>query len=299
VADVKGWGELLSGIGTIILSSTAVFAFFSYWREIKRERLKWLQQLYEKFYNQKRYKPVRQRIDFDDLDDLLLLLHKTRDLAKPPSLEDRNKIDEFTDYLNFFEWIAFLKSDKQLSFKNLDVMFNYYLTRTLEIDAKHSGKLVKYLIENGYEKFVELLSKHYAPKTADLFVYGTLKKGGDLHRELVQRGASFCGEAKIAGRLFQIAGEPYPGAIASDAGKQVCGEMYRLKDPLRALWAIDLVEECDQGLYERKLVDVTLEDGQIVKGWSYFYSQPLGDSVEIADGRFSVHGAGRKAAQGA
>jgi hypothetical protein len=76
VNNLKDTAELLTGVGTIVLSSTAIFAFFSYRRQIKREGIKWLQQLYEQFYNQNRYKPVRQRIDFDDLDDLIPLLYR-------------------------------------------------------------------------------------------------------------------------------------------------------------------------------------------------------------------------------
>jgi hypothetical protein len=73
---LKDLGEFLTGVGTMILCSTALLAFLGYRRQINRQKLRWLQQLYEKFYNQKRYKPVRQRIDFDDLDDLLPLLQK-------------------------------------------------------------------------------------------------------------------------------------------------------------------------------------------------------------------------------
>src|ERR1700704_2964424 len=198
---LKDLGEFLTGVGTIVLCSTALLAFLGYRRQIKREKLRWLQQLYEKFYNQKRYKPVRQRIDFDDLDDLLPLLRKTKDMIQRPSPEERNKIDEFTDYLNFFEWIAFLESVRQLRFKQLNVMFNYYLVRILEIDDRHSGRIIRYISDNGYEQFLELLRKHYAPKTTNLFVYGTLKIGGKLHSELEACKASLLGNGRIQGKV--------------------------------------------------------------------------------------------------
>lgn len=285
--NLKDTAELLTGIGTVVLSSTAIFAFFSYRRQIKRERIKWLQQLYEQFYNQSRYKPVRQRIDFDDLDDLLPLLYQTQAMGQRPTREDCNKIDEFTDYLNFFEWIAFLESINELSFKHIDVMFNYYLKRILEVDDKHGGKLLTYINASGYEKFVGLLGKHYAPKTINLFVYGTLKMGGELHEELRMRNACFLGNARIKGKLYQIAGESYPGAITTVSEDYVVGEVYEVKNPLTVLCKIDHVEGCDEGLFERKLVDAWL-GGKKIKAWSYFYLKPLDKSVQIESGFFST-----------
>jgi gamma-glutamylcyclotransferase (GGCT)/AIG2-like uncharacterized protein YtfP len=279
--------ELLTAVGTIVLSSTAIFAFFSYRRQNKREKLRWLQQLYEQFYNQNRYKPVRQRIDFDDLDDLLPLLYQTQTMSQSPTPEDRNKIDEFTDYLNFFEWIAFLESKNALSYKDIDVMFNYYLKRILQIDNKHGGRPLDYIIDSGYEKFVGLLRKHYAPKTSNLFVYGTLKMGGELHGELSMRNARFLGNARIKGKLFRIAGESYPAAVAAVSEDYVAGEVYQLPDPLIALWKIDRVEECDKGLFRRELVDAWL-DGKKIKAWSYFYLRPLDKSAQIEGGFFST-----------
>ena len=144
-----------------------------------------------------------------------------------------------------------------------------------------------YIIESGYEKFVGLLRKHYAPKTINLFVYGTLKVGGELHEELSTWKACFLGNARIKGKLFQIADESYPGAITTVSEDYVVGEVYQVKDPLTALRKIDHAEGCDEGLFERKLVDAWL-DGKKIKAWSYFYLKPLDKSVQIESGFFST-----------
>jgi hypothetical protein len=153
--------QFLPEIGTAVGLITAALAYRNYHKQTKLERLKWLQQLYESFYKDNRYRPMRQRIDFDDLDDLLPLLRKNETRSEKLSQAQRDQLDEFTDYLNFFEWIAFLEHKGQLPFKDLDVMFNYYLCRIVQIDKQHQNKISKYIKENGYEQFLRLLTDRY------------------------------------------------------------------------------------------------------------------------------------------
>jgi len=51
------------------------------------------------------------------------------------------------------------------------------------------------------------------PQIAKLFVYGTLRRGFELHSYLRRQSARFLGEGIIGGRLYDL-GE-YPGAIPS------------------------------------------------------------------------------------
>ncbi len=118
-----------------------------------------------------------------------------------------------------------------------------------------------------------------------LFVYGTLKRGGEFHSELTER-AHFVGAAKIQGKLFRIQGESYPGAIQTDSMEYIHGELYELAEP-EMLAKIDDLEECDRGLFTRKLVDAWIGKKK-VKAWAYFYAKPTQKTSQIVSGHFPV-----------
>jgi hypothetical protein len=153
-------GQFLSGIGIFFLLITAWIAYKNYVYHTQLERLKWLQQLFESFYTNDRYKAVRQQIDFDDMEGLLALLQRSDTQPTELRREERVQVDLFTDYLNFFEWIAFLEGKEQLTFDDVDAMFNYYLKRLLQID--HDHRLRRYIRDNGFERLHRLLNR-YAP----------------------------------------------------------------------------------------------------------------------------------------
>ena len=96
----------------------------------------------EKFYEEATLKQLR-----DDLD----CLKDSDSVNEVVTRED----SAFTDYLNFFEFIAFLKSSKQLKDSEIDVLFGYYL------DCLNRHERVKLYIsnpKNGYEGLAELLT---------------------------------------------------------------------------------------------------------------------------------------------
>ncbi|HXB21247.1 MAG TPA: hypothetical protein VNV88_07700 [Candidatus Solibacter sp.] len=156
--DWIAFGQVLTGAGTLALFITALIAYKSYAHQNNLERLKWLQQLYDSFYNQDRYKSVRQKIDFNDVEGLFSLLLRSNTEPQSMRFEERKQLDEFTDYLNFFEWIAFLESKGQLSFEDVDSMFNYYLKRVMQVDQDQQFR--KYIQHAGYEKLHKLLNRY-------------------------------------------------------------------------------------------------------------------------------------------
>jgi hypothetical protein len=158
IKDIGAIGQLLSGVGALILAGAALWARKSYRHQVNLEQMKWLQQLYDSFYNSERYKAVRQLIDFDDLGATLELLRRADADSGRLSLPERTQVDQFTDYLNFFEWIAFLEKEGQLTFEQLDAMFKYYLTRFLQVDKNR--QLRKYIQEKGYEQLHRLLNRY-------------------------------------------------------------------------------------------------------------------------------------------
>src|ERR1700691_4077663 len=83
------------------------------------------------------------------------------------------------------------------------------------------------------------------PVTSDrLFVYGTLMRGFDHPMaKLLSRSADFIGEASCHGRLYRV--KQYPGLVLSDdASDAVCGEVYRLRQPIELLREFDMYEAC-------------------------------------------------------
>ncbi len=160
VRDLGAIGQFLSGLGVIFLLITALVAYKNYTYHTQLERLEWLQQLFESFYNSDRYKSVRQQIDFDDVTILLSLLRRSESEPKELRTEERVQVDLFTDYLNFFEWIAFLESKEQLNFEDVDAMSNYYLKRLLQVDKDR--QLRRYIRDKGFERLHRLLNR-YSP----------------------------------------------------------------------------------------------------------------------------------------
>ena len=163
IRDLGPLGQFLSGLGAIGLAGLAFWARQSYRRQVNLEQMRWLQQLYDSFFNSDRYRAVRQVIDFDDLDQTLELLRRGDSNPYQLSLPERTQLDQFTDYLNFFEWVAFLEEEGQLTFEQVDVMFKYYLTRLLEIDKNR--QLRKYIQSHSYEQLDRLLDRYEQDKT--------------------------------------------------------------------------------------------------------------------------------------
>ena len=128
----------ISAVGTVL---AAGFAAFVYHRNSTFERAKWASSLYDKFYEGTNLKQVRNKLDCltdsDSVNEIVI----------------REEAD-FTDYLNFFEFIAFLKISKQLKNSEIEALFGYYL------DCLNRHNLVKQYIsnpENGYEGLAKLL----------------------------------------------------------------------------------------------------------------------------------------------
>jgi gamma-glutamylcyclotransferase (GGCT)/AIG2-like uncharacterized protein YtfP len=124
-----------------------------------------------------------------------------------------------------------------------------------------------------------------------LFVYGSLRRGFELHGVLVGLGARHVGKASLRGRLFDLG--DYPGAEPSSAeADRVLGEVYRLVNPQRALQVLDRVEGLRPGapaasLYRREVAAITLEGGATAEAWVYWLARRLGPKRLIASGDYS------------
>ncbi len=114
---------------------------WQYLRSKKLERAKWDLQLYEKFFEQQTLKEIREILDDDPLNPAI-----AKTIAEEPPA--------FTDYLNFFEFVAFLREQKQIGSDDLETLFGYYLNRLRDNPAVAEYVHTK---EKGYEKLSRLL----------------------------------------------------------------------------------------------------------------------------------------------
>ena len=137
--EIKTLAEIFGSLGTAV---AAICAAFIYRANSRLERAKWQANLYEKFYERPDLKRVREILDSDD--EISLEITKLI----------RDESPEFTDYLNFFEFVAFLKKSKQLKLDEVNDLFGYYLdclNRRTDIQI--------YVSKRGYELLSELLAE--------------------------------------------------------------------------------------------------------------------------------------------
>ena len=126
-----------------------------------------------------------------------------------------------------------------------------------------------------------------------VFFYGTLMAPFNrAGRQRITPNLQFRGRGTIHAALFDLG--IYPAAIAVDDQSIVWGELYAMKDDAAVLSVLDEIEgyhpgEPDRSLYTRVLTDVSLENGDIVKGWTYFYNAPLGQARRIESGDYLDH----------
>jgi len=130
----------IAALGTLI---AAFFALCVYRSNSRLERARWASTLYERFYEKNDLKDVRTVLDC------------------PPDSDSINELvlredPKFTDYLNFFEFIAFLERSRQLRDSEVEDLFGYYLAC-----LRRHDRLRTYINDpsNGYEGLAKLLER--------------------------------------------------------------------------------------------------------------------------------------------
>ncbi|RTL54718.1 MAG: gamma-glutamylcyclotransferase [Bradyrhizobiaceae bacterium] len=101
-----------------------------------------------------------------------------------------------------------------------------------------------------------------------VFVYGTLKRGGE--RNDLLKAAAFAGKASTVASFRMLDG-PYP-VLRDNNGPgpgdhPVSGEVFEVDDA--ALAALDDYEGVGERLYDRIETDVAMEDGRILRAFIY------------------------------
>jgi len=122
----------------------------------------------------------------------------------------------------------------------------------------------------------------------NLFVYGSLLRSRDGKWHPLLHDADFLGEARVEGRLFEVAG--YPGMVL-ERGSSVRGELYRLRNPELALQSLDEYEEFSPSFsepseYRRVIAIATTDLGKQVNAWVYLYNWPTAGLRAIPTGDY-------------
>jgi len=132
------WAPTGAAIATAIV---AISALYVYRKNSRLERARWASELYKDFYSQGNLKETRDKLDCPANSDVVNQLVIDQE-------------SEFTDYLNFFEYIVFLKNSKQLQDSEVEILFGYYLDC-----LKRHAVLRDYILDpkNGYEGLATLL----------------------------------------------------------------------------------------------------------------------------------------------
>ncbi len=110
-----------------------------------------------------------------------------------------------------------------------------------------------------------------------VFVYGTLKKGKDLHHHL--KKSRFLGEGFIVGYDIYLVSW-YP-AVVKGSGK-VYGEVYAVDR--ETLDVLDKVE--DEGKLYKRIKENVKMGGKTVSCWVYLYQGSTENLKKIKSGRF-------------
>ncbi len=103
-----------------------------------------------------------------------------------------------------------------------------------------------------------------------LFVYGTLRKDYDLKlKNRVRDQLKYVGQAKVGATLYDLG--RYPGAVRSNKGSEVVGDVFLVNEPGRALRVLDKYEGIEEGrgedgVFVRRKSRVRLQSRRQVHG---------------------------------
>jgi hypothetical protein len=120
-------------------------ALLNYRNQVRIKRAELVKSLYEKFFENNSYKEVRVWLDYGHL--------HARLMVEDAQQREINE-EKFTDFLNFFEFIGVLYTSRQLTFKLVSEVFDYYLGK-IKVDADCKDWIDRY----SFEKLKVLLRK--------------------------------------------------------------------------------------------------------------------------------------------
>lgn len=116
-----------------------------------------------------------------------------------------------------------------------------------------------------------------------VFVYGTLRRGGSNHFRMA--GAEFLTSGTIRGWMYRI--DWYPGLVLDSAGAEIHGEVYAVGPEL--LSVLDVFEgvsvgEVEGSEYRRVETTVMQQDSQTLSAWVWEWRGPVNERQRVSGG---------------
>lgn len=115
-----GWLKVTLDVFAIVAGAIAAITF---WRSARLRRAEWLHDLYARFYESGSYKWMRHIVDYEPKPEFGNLREA---VTKGGSDE---LAESLVDYLNFFEFVASLWKLRQLSTREIAMVFEYYIVQ--------------------------------------------------------------------------------------------------------------------------------------------------------------------------
>jgi hypothetical protein len=138
------WLDLVLRISTLIAGALAVWTFA---RTAKVRRAEWLSSLHTKFFESPNYKHIRGILDYEIEPEFSRL----RELVASGAHDAL--VEEFADYLNFFEFVASLWQLGQLKPREVLMLFEYYLSLLYRHDFVR-----RYIQSQSFENLAKLFN---------------------------------------------------------------------------------------------------------------------------------------------
>jgi hypothetical protein len=138
--------KLLEIIEPVGLVFAGLWAAFRYHEKVKLQRAEWLEKLHLRFFGEPTYKRTRRILDYDSSDEFQRLRQHLQ------SSEYHSDVEDFVDYLNFFEFIAHLWKMEQLDDVEVRALFDYYLRLLRQHDF-----VVRFIRDQGFEALYTML----------------------------------------------------------------------------------------------------------------------------------------------
>jgi len=114
--------DLIAFGGTVVVSFSALVAVFSYLSDVTHKKTELLYRVFERFYESSNYKNTRRILDNPSSPEFARLRSDVEQDANSAEYE------AYIDYMNFFEFLCVLVERRRLSRKDLDSLFDYYLS---------------------------------------------------------------------------------------------------------------------------------------------------------------------------
>jgi hypothetical protein len=112
--DWRWWKDFAEMAFYVVAIGSAIAAVIAYRQNSRLERARWVTTLFEKFYHNVAMKKICAILDEEKT---------TPEIRELVEKED----SEFTDYLNFFEYVAYLARSGQMRRVDVETLFEYYL----------------------------------------------------------------------------------------------------------------------------------------------------------------------------